>query len=142
MTYDFVIHSNEMLCRKRGRLGLDAVIKTKPTSPGNPQVKATIERIHQLLGNIVRTYNPQESYVNDAYPWMGILAAAAFLVRSMYHLTKQNILGQLFFRQDMIIPINQIVNWVYIRQRKQAQIEKDLICENSTIINYDYNIGD
>ena len=32
-------------------------IKTKPTSPRNPQEDATIERIHPVLGNLVHTYN-------------------------------------------------------------------------------------
>ena len=34
-------------------------IKTKPDSSGNPQVNATIEKINQVLGNIVRTNNLQ-----------------------------------------------------------------------------------
>ena len=50
-------------------------IKTKPASPGNTQANTTIEIIHQVLGNIVRTYNLQEKYVDDADPWMGILVA-------------------------------------------------------------------
>ena len=54
------------------------VINTKPASPGNPQANVTIERIHLVLRNILRTYNLQETYVYDADPWMSILAAAAF----------------------------------------------------------------
>ena len=34
-------------------------IKMKPTLSGNPQENATIKKIHQLVGNIVRTYNLQ-----------------------------------------------------------------------------------
>ena len=60
------------------------VIKIKPDSLGNPQANETIYRIHQVLGNLVRTYNLQETYVDDADPRMGILAAAAFAVQSMY----------------------------------------------------------
>ena len=69
-------------------------IKMKPDSPGNPQADATIERIHQVLGNLVRTYNLQEIYVDDADPLMGIIAAAAFVLRSMYQWTKQKLLCQ------------------------------------------------
>ena len=72
-------------------------IETRPASPGNPQANATIERMHQVLGNLVCTYNLQETYVDDAEPWMAILAAAAFAVRSMYHRTKQKSPGQLVF---------------------------------------------
>ena len=50
--------------------------------------------------------------------------------------------GQLVFGRDMILPINHISHWRYIRQRKQAQIEKCVIYKDSTRINYDYNIGD
>ena len=73
---------------------------------------------------------------------MGILEASAFAVRSMYHWTKQTNPGQLCFGQDMILSINNIVNWKYICQQKQAQIEKAVIRENSTRIDHDYNIGD
>ena len=59
----------------------------KYASSGNPQVKATIERIHQVLGNLVHSYNLQETYVDYADPWMVILAAAYFAVRSTYHRT-------------------------------------------------------
>ena len=55
-------------------------IKTKPDSPGIPQSNKKIDRINQVLGNLVRTYNLQETYVDDAEPWMGILVAADFVV--------------------------------------------------------------
>ena len=65
-------------------------IKTKSASSGNPQANATIDRIYQILGNLVRTYNLQETYVDNAEPWIGILAAAHSSVRIMYHWTKKN----------------------------------------------------
>ena len=107
-------------------------IKTKPDSSGNPQANVTMERIHQLLGNIVRTYNLQETYVDDAEPCMGILATEDFSVRSTYHRTKQKSPGQLVFGQDMILPIKHIANWRHICQRKQKQIEKYAIKKNFT----------
>ena len=42
----------------------------------------------------------------------------------------------------MILPINHRANWRLIRQRKQAQIDKDVIPENSTRVDHDYRIGD
>ena len=38
-------------------------IKTKPASSSNPQANAIIERIHQVLGNIIRYFNLQDTYV-------------------------------------------------------------------------------
>ena len=73
---------------------------------------------------------------------MRILAAETFAVRSTYHRTKGKILGQLVFYQDVILAINQVSDCRYIRQRKQAQIDKDVIRENSTRIDHDYILGD
>ena len=60
-------------------------IKTKPASSGNQKANATIERLHQILGNLVRTYNLQETYVDDTHPFMVILAAVDFEVQYTYH---------------------------------------------------------
>ena len=93
--------------------------RPKYASLRNPQANATIERLRQVLGNRVRTYNLQETYVDDADPFMGILAAAAFAVCSTYHQTKEKSPGQLVFGRDMILPTNHIAYWGYIRQRKK-----------------------
>ena len=42
----------------------------------------------------------------------------------------------------MIIPINHVADWRYIQQRKQKQINKDINCENTTRIDYNYRLGD
>ena len=114
------------------------VVKTNPTSSRKPLANSTIERIHKLLGNLVRTYNLHSTYVYDADPWMVILAGADFVFLCTYHRAKGKSPGQLVFGQDMILPINHVADCKYIRQRKQAQIEIDAILKNSTIIDYDY----
>ena len=62
--------------------------KTKPDSSGNPQANTIIEIIHQLLGNLIRSFNLHYTYVHDADPRTGILAAASFAVQATYHRTK------------------------------------------------------
>ena len=52
---------------------------------------------------------------------MGVLAAADFEVQSRYHRTKGEISGQLVFGRDMILPINHVADWRYIRQRKETK---------------------
>ena len=42
----------------------------------------------------------------------------------------------------MILSTNNVADWRYIRQLKQAQTNKDVIYENTTIINHDYRVGD
>ena len=98
---------------------MEFAIKAKPYSPGNPHKNAIPYRIHQVIVNLVRMYNIQETYVDDADPWMGILSAYAFIVCSMYHSVKGKRPGQLVFGQDMILPISKVDNWRYIRQHEQ-----------------------
>ena len=84
--------------------------KTKPDSSRNMQANAIIEIIHQVLGNLIQYFNLYDTYVDNADPWMGILAALAFAVRSMNHQTNQKRPSQLVFGQDMILPINHMAN--------------------------------
>ena len=88
----------------------DYDIKNNPDSPRNPQANAIIERLYQVLGNLVRTYNVQETYVDDADPIMGILVEADFAVRYTYHRTKEKSPVQLVFGRDMIIHINHVAD--------------------------------
>ena len=97
-------------------------INTKPDYLGNMQANVIIETIHQLLVNVVRTYNLQGKYVDGAEPWIGILSASALVLNSTYQHVKGKIPEQLVFGRDIILPIMHIENWRYIHQRKQAQI--------------------
>ena len=117
-------------------------IKTDPASPRNLQANKNIERIHQVIGDIVRTQNLQETYLYDDDPWMGILAAAYFELKYTYHRKKGKSPGQIVFGQDLILPINHISSQRYKRQREQAQIDKDVIRENTTRIDHNYRVGD
>ena len=83
---------------------------------------AILERIHQVLGNLVRTSNIQQTYVDKNDPWMGILAAAAFAICSTISGQKGYSPGQLIFGHDMIFPIKHRVDSELIRQQKQTKI--------------------
>ena len=60
--------------------------------------------------------------------------------RITYQRTKVKSPGQLVFGQDMILPINHVADWRYIRQHKQAQIDRDVICENTTRSHKNYRL--
>ena len=68
----------------------------------NPQANAIVERIHQVIGNIIRTFELETNYMDKDNPWKGILSATAFAVRSTFHTTLQSTPGQLVFGRDMI----------------------------------------
>ena len=73
---------------------------------------------------------------------MGILAAAAFAVRSTDRKTKVKSPGQRVFGQEIILPITRLADWRYIRKRKQTQIDNDVIRENANRIDHDYRVVD
>ena len=63
----------------------DYGLKRKPITTRNPQSNAIIERIHQTIGNIIRTFDVSNIVKNN--PWSVILAATMFAVCATYHTT-------------------------------------------------------
>ena len=73
---------------------------------------AVLECIHQVIGNLVHIFNISiQTYVGENDPWMGILAAAAFVIFSITNRPKFYSPGQLIFGHDMILPIKHTVDW-------------------------------
>ena len=70
-----------------------------------------LERIHQVLGNLVQTCNINQTYVDKDDPWSGILAAPEFAIISTTNRTKRYSTVQLVFGCDMILLIKHKVDW-------------------------------
>ena len=79
----------------------DYGIKAKPITVRNPQANAIVERIHQVIGNFIRTFELEHNYLDENDPWEGILSAMACAVQSTFHTTLQQIPGQLVFGCDI-----------------------------------------
>ena len=82
----------------------DYGIKRKPITVRNPQANAIVERIHQVIANMVRTFELETNYLDVDNPWKGIL------VRLTYHTTLRKTSGQLVFGRDMIFNTTHIAN--------------------------------
>jgi hypothetical protein len=105
----------------------------------NPQSNAAIlERIHQTLGTMVRTFEVENQPIDEKDPWSRILRAIAWAVRSTYHTMLQSTPGQLVMGGDMIWDIAHMADWQYIKQRKQMLINRNNRKENNKRINDDY----
>ena len=133
---EFIGHDFQDMIKK------DYGVKPKPITVRNPQANAIVERIHQVIGNMVRTFELQGNYLDEDDPWQGILSAVAFAVRSTYHTTLQKTPGQLVFGRDMIMNVQHTANWEYIRARKQKMIDKNNRNENAKRIPHTYQVGD
>ena len=114
----------------------------KPITVRNPQANAIVERVHQTIGNMIRTFELEDNYLDEDDPWKGILAATAFAVRATLHTTLQKTPAQLVFGRDMILNVQHIANWEHIKQRKQSLINKNNEIENSKRRAHQYMVGD
>ena len=120
----------------------DFAIKPKPTTVKNPQSNAVVERIHQVIGNMIRTQDLENKVFDYVNPWGSILTSVAWAVRSSYHTTLEATPAQLVFGRDMAVNLQHVANWKSISQRKQLQVDKDNERENSKRISHDYRPQD
>jgi hypothetical protein len=120
----------------------DYGIKRKGTSVRNPQANAILERIHQTIANMIRTFQIQDSEIDKEDPWAGILAATMFATRATYHTTLQATPSQLVFGRDAILNIPYHVDWQQIKLRKQKLIHENNQRENSKRLAHIYHVGD
>jgi len=107
----------------------------------NPQANSIIERIHQTLRNIIRTFEVQESDLTQDSPWDGILSAAMFALRAAYHTTLQATPCQLVFGRHVMLNVKFEADWQIIKQRKQRIIHQNNQKENNKRIPLQYKVG-
>ena len=117
-------------------------IKCRPTTSYNPQGNSIIERVHQVMGNMLRAFEVEERDLDPINPWDEFLQACAYGIRSTYHTTLQASPGQLVFGRDMIHDVRFQANWDRIKNNKQKIIEKSNKRENLNRLKYKYKVGD
>ena len=115
-------------------------ITKKTITTRNPQANAILERVHQTLGNIIRTFSFEDLEEDD--PWSGILSAAAFAIRATVSTTTEKSPMQLVYGRDAILNIQHTTDWTRIKKRKQKLIKQNNIRENSKRIKHTYSVGD
>ena len=98
-----VDRGNEFLAEFREMIINDYGITVKPITSRNPQANAILERVHQTIGNILRTFKVQNIVLDDKNPWDGILTSTMFALRATVHTTTQYTPAQLIFGRDSII---------------------------------------
>ena len=117
-------------------------ITAKPSTSVNPVSNAVLGRIHQVIGNLVRTFNVQRTYVDKNDPLTGILAASVFSIHLTTNRQRDYSPGQLIFGRYMILPIKYRAYWEIICQVKQRQTKRDNDRKNRHRVDYDYKVRD
>ena len=116
-------------------------IKDAPTSSKNPQANAICERMHQTVGNILRTLLHGEpprdvtrakDFIDEA------LSIAMHAMRTGVHTTLGSSPGSLVFHRDMFLNIPLIADWHAITQKREHLVNENLIRENNKRRRYDY----
>eukprot|EP00957_Ditylum_brightwellii_P089342 6802453-Ditylum_brightwellii.AAC.1 len=51
----------------------DYVVMKKLITAKNPQANSIIERIHQTIGNMIRSFEVHDTSIDEKDPWTGIL---------------------------------------------------------------------
>ena len=120
----------------------DFAVKPTCTSIKNPQSNAILERIHQVVGSMLKTQDLVNVTFDVANPWGEILAAIGYAVRCSYHSTLRATPGQLVFGRDMLLDLKFEPNYQEVWANKQKRINYDNIRENSKRVSHDYKIND
>ena len=131
---EFKLHF-EHLCDSYG-------IKRKPTTVKNPQANAILERVHQVIGQMLRTaeLDMAKSVVPDDVDVF--IDNAAWAIRSTYHTVLKASPGAAIFGRDMLFDIPFLADWNKIGDYRQSQTDRSAERENSKRIDYDYKVGD
>jgi hypothetical protein len=116
-------------------------MKPKNTTSYNPQGNSIVERVHQVLGNHMRTFEMDKRQLDGLYPFDEFLSAAAYAVRCTYHTTLRATPGQLVFGRDMHLPTKFVADWAAIAMQKQKEIERNNARENKKRVEWDYRSG-
>eukprot|EP00957_Ditylum_brightwellii_P171363 13044944-Ditylum_brightwellii.AAC.1 len=60
----------------------DYGVKKRPITVRKPQANSIMERIHQTIGNMIRSFEVHSTDIDEKDPWTGILSAVRFATRA------------------------------------------------------------
>jgi len=118
-------------------------IKDVPTTSKNPQSNSICERMHQTVGNILRTvlYSKPARTVGDAKNIIdSALATAMHAMRTNVATTLQSSPGAMVFSRDMFHNVPLIADWHMITREREHHVNENLRRQNRRRRRYDYAV--
>jgi hypothetical protein len=129
---EFKLHF-EYLCESFG-------IKRKPTMVKNPQANGILERVHQVLGQMLCTaeLDMADSVTPDEVNVF--LDNAAWAIHSTYHTVLKASPGAAIFGHDMLFYIPFVADWHEIGEQRQSLTNRGNQRKNAKFIDYNYKV--
>jgi len=115
-------------------------INPVPITIKNPRANAIVERMHRVLGDMLRIQLTQR-HKNDN-PLRDMLSAAAYGIRATVHGVTRYSPSQLVYGKDMILRTDVEASIHLARQRREVAIEQNNARENRRRIAHNYIQGD
>ena len=119
-------------------------IEDVPTTSRNPTANAICERMHQTVGNILRTLlytNPPTTVSGAADLVDQALATAMHAMRVNVATTLNSSPGALVYGRDMFLDVPLIADWQAIAERRTQVVNESLRRANLKRRTYDYVQG-
>jgi transposase InsO family protein len=117
-------------------------IEKRVTTVKNPQANAICERMHQSVGNSLRTlrnwHPPLENLIPAQQLVDNALANAMYATRASYNGSLKTTPGALAFHRDMVMNIPLLADLTLIQQNRQQMIDQRLIQSNRKRFAYNY----
>ena len=106
-----------------------------------PQANAPVERVHQVILNMLVTKDLNNKVFDYIYSWGENASSIAWDMRAYYHQTIQATPGQAVFGRETVFNITSVVVWRIINTGKQQQVDIDNVKENNRRVMHDYTVG-
>ena len=122
----------------------DFGIKDVPTTSLNPASNGICERMHQTVGNVMRTLVHKNRPRTLKHAQIVIdqgLASASHAVRTNVNQTTGYTPGALAFHRDMLLNIPLVVDLLDVRAKRQLRVDHDLLRANARRSAFDYKQG-
>jgi hypothetical protein len=100
-------------------------IKCKPTTVKNPQANAILKRMHQVLGQMLRTSELDMADSISPDDVDVFLDNAAWAIRSTYHTVLKASPGAAIFGRDMLFDIPFMADWYKFGEHRQLLTDRN-----------------
>ena len=84
-----------------------------------------MERVHQVISNMLVTKDLDDNAFDHIYPWSENLASISWEIRASYQHTIISRPGQAVFGRDMLFSLASFIDWRVVTAAKQQQLDTD-----------------